>query len=69
MNLQSLGSVLSMIGRLKALDSYMTPGLVKGNAPAPGRRGKFKANQRKERKAGEKRRTIEAHRNARKKMS
>jgi hypothetical protein len=49
------------IQKIKGLDKIFTPGLVKGNAPAPGRKGKFKANQRKERKAGEKKRTIEAH--------
>jgi hypothetical protein len=57
------------ITKIKGLDKIFTPGLVKGNAPAPSRRGKFKANQRKERKAGEKKRTIAAHKQARKKKS
>lgn len=57
---QKMG-VIKRASKTSVLDSLMTPGLVKGNAPTPSRSGKFKANQRKEIKAGEKKRTIEAH--------
>ncbi len=62
-------AITKIKGPDKIFNKIFTPGLVKGNAPAPGRKGKFKANQRKERKAGEKKRTIEAHKQARKKKS
>ena len=61
------GSSAMKFSPFAELDRYMTPRLVEGgNAPSPGRKGKFKTNQRKERKAAAKRRAIAAHRKARK---
>ncbi|MGD0020793.1 MAG: hypothetical protein ABSC54_00675 [Smithellaceae bacterium] len=60
------GSSLKRRSPFADLDALFTPRLMGDNYPAPSRGGNFKANQQKERKAAAKKRTIAAHRKAKK---